>query len=112
MSSGKRSANKPVERFQAPKGTNDVFPPASKRWENMVVAFVQVVERAGYGLIQGPMFEDLGVFRRMGEGTDVVGKEMYDFLDTGDPPQHLARRPEGTASVARAFVEHRTALAP
>lgn len=51
------------------------------------------------------MFEDVGVFSRMGEGTDVVTKEMYDFWDRGD--RHLALRPEGTASVVRAFIEHR-----
>ena len=51
------------------------------------------------------MFEDIGVFQRVGEGTDVVRKEMYDFHDKGD--RHLALRPEGTASIARAFVEHR-----
>ena len=60
---------------------------------------------AGYGLVQSPMFEEIGVFRRMGEGTDVVRKEMYDFLDKGE--RHLALRPEGTASVVRAFVQHR-----
>jgi histidyl-tRNA synthetase len=51
------------------------------------------------------LFEDLGVFERMGVGTDVVRKEMYDFRDKGD--RHLALRPEATASVARAFVQHR-----
>jgi histidyl-tRNA synthetase len=50
------------------------------------------------------MFEEIGVFSRVGEGTDVVRKEMYDFLDKGE--RHLALRPEGTASVARAFVQH------
>lgn len=101
------------ERFRAPKGTHDVLPPESRRWEELVATFFTVVERAGYGLIQGPMFEDLGVFRRMGEGTDVVRKEMYEFFDK-DPksPQHLALRPEGTAGVARAFIEHRPAILP
>jgi len=51
------------------------------------------------------MFEEFAVFARVGEGTDVVRKEMYDFLDKGD--RHLALRPEGTASVVRAFVQHR-----
>ena len=51
------------------------------------------------------MFEDIGVFRRLGEETDVVTKEMYDFVDKGD--RHIALRPEGTASVVRAFVQHR-----
>src|SRR5215471_8909081 len=95
------------DSFRAPEGTHDVFPPESARWEAMIATFAGVVERAGYGLIQGPMFEDLGVYRRMGEGTDVVRKEMYDFYDKSpDNPRHLALRPEGTAGVARAFVEH------
>jgi len=54
------------------------------------------------------MFEDVGVFTRLGEGTDVVRKEMYDFRDKGD--RHLALRPEGTASVVRAWVQHRPPL--
>jgi histidyl-tRNA synthetase len=91
--------------YRAPKGTRDVLPPDSARWEALIVAFAQRVERAGYGLIQSPMFEEIGVFRRMGEGTDVVRKEMYDFLDKGD--RHVALRPEGTTSIVRAFVEHR-----
>ena len=97
----------PSETFQAPRGTHDVLPPESARWQALIATFAQVVGRAGYGLIQGPMFEDLGVFKRMGEGTDVVRTEMYDFLDKSEPPHHLALRPEGTASVVRAFVEHR-----
>ena len=59
----------------------------------------------GYGMVHTPLFEDLGVFQRMGEGTDVVTKEMYDFEDKGG--RRIALRPEGTASVVRAFVEHR-----
>ncbi|HET6954443.1 MAG TPA: histidine--tRNA ligase, partial [Acidimicrobiales bacterium] len=62
-------------------------------------------ERFGYGLVHGPLFEDVGVFQRLGVGTDVVRKEMYDFRDKGD--RHLALRPEATASVVRAFVQHR-----
>jgi len=54
------------------------------------------------------MFEDIGVFNRVGEGTDLVRKEMYDFLDKGE--RHVALRPEGTASIARAFVQHRPTL--
>ncbi len=96
-----------IASFRAPKGTHDVLPPESARWEALIATFAGIVGRAGYGLIQGPTFEDLGVFKRMGEGTDVVRKEMYDFLDKSDPPHHLALRPEGTASVVRAFVEHR-----
>ena len=67
--------------------------------------FAGRVERAGYGLVLSPMFEEVGVFERVGEGTDVVRKEMYDFEDKGG--RHLALRPEGTASVVRAYVQHR-----
>jgi histidyl-tRNA synthetase len=91
--------------FQAPKGTHDVLPPASARWEALLATFAAVVERAGYGLIQTPMFEDVGVFGRVGEGTDVVRKEMYEFTDRGG--RAMALRPEGTASVVRAFIQHR-----
>ncbi len=91
--------------FRAPKGTQDVLPPESGRWEALLATFQRVASRSGYGLIQSPMFEDIGVFQRIGEGTDVVVKEMYDFHDKGD--RHVALRPEGTAPVARAYVEHR-----
>lgn len=91
--------------FRAPKGTQDVLPPESARWEALLGTFAELAGRYGFGLIQSPMFEDIGVFQRIGEGTDVVAKEMYDFRDKGD--RHIALRPEGTAPVARAFVEHR-----
>jgi len=81
-----------------------VLPPDSARWQELIATFATMVGRAGYGLLQSPMFEEIGVFSRVGEGTDVVRKEMYDFLDKGE--RHLALRPEGTASVARAFVQH------
>ena len=95
------------ETFQTPQGTFDVMPPDSRAYETLVSRFATRVERAGYGLVISPMFEDVGVFRRVGESTDVVRKEMYDFFDKGDPPRHLALRPEGTASVVRAYVQHR-----
>jgi histidyl-tRNA synthetase len=93
------------ETFRAPIGTQDVLPPESARWQALVSAFARVAERFGHGMVHGPLFEDLGVFRRLGTGTDIVRKEMYDFRDKGD--RHLALRPEATASVARAFVQHR-----
>jgi len=95
------------ETFQTPQGTFDVLPPDSRAYETLVARFAARVGAAGYGLVISPMFEDVGVFRRVGESTDVVRKEMYDFYDKGDPPRHLALRPEGTASVVRAFVQHR-----
>lgn len=90
--------------FRAPVGTRDVLPPETGRWEALITRFAGQVSRAGYGLVQSPMFEDIGVFQRVGEGTDVVRKEMYDFHDKAD--RHLALRPEGTASIVRALVEH------
>jgi histidyl-tRNA synthetase len=90
--------------FRAPKGTQDILPPESDRWQALLGVFAGIASTYGYGLVQSPMFEDLGVFQRLGEGTDVVTKEMYDFEDKGG--RHIALRPEGTASVARAFVEH------
>ena len=71
-------------------------------------AFVTVVGAAGYEQIVPPILEDIGVFSRIGEATDVVSKEMYDFVDRGG--RHVALRPEQTASVCRAFVEHRPSL--
>src|SRR5215210_4744287 len=92
------------ERFRAPTGTTDVLPPESRRWEVLVARFATLVERAGYGMVTTPLFEDIGVFTRVGESTDVVRKEMYDFEDKGG--RRLALRPEGTAGVARAFAQH------
>ena len=91
--------------FQAPTGTRDVLPPESARWRALVAHFDRLARLAGYGLVVSPMFEELGVFQRVGESTDVVRKEMYDFEDKGG--RHLALRPEGTASVVRAYVQHR-----
>ncbi|KAA0236327.1 MAG: Histidine--tRNA ligase [Acidimicrobiales bacterium] len=92
------------EPFKAPIGTRDILPPESGRWTRLLAEFAQVMHLAGYGFIQTPMFEDIAVFRPVGEGTDVVSKEMYDFFDKGE--RHLALRPEGTASVVRAFNQH------
>ena len=97
-----------MRSYQAPTGTRDVLPPESGRWQLLTACFADLVGRAGYGLIVNPMFEDAEVFQRMGEGSDVVRKEMYDFLDKGG--RRLALRPEGTASVVRAFVQHRPVL--
>ena len=83
----------------------DILPPESARWRQFVRVFADVVESAGYGQVISPMLEDLGVFQRIGDATDVVTKEMYDFVDKGG--RHVALRPELTASVCRAFVQHR-----
>lgn len=97
-----------MAELRNPPGTFDVLPPESARWETLVATFARVVKSAGYGLILTPTFEDIAVFKRVGESTDVVRKEMYDFEDKGG--RHVALRPEVTASVARAFIQHRPSL--
>ena len=96
----------PPKLPRAPTGTHDVLWPESTRWEALVARFAARAEAAGFGLLLTPVFEDAGLFRRgMGGDSDVVTKEMYEFTDRGG--RTLALRPEGTASVVRAFVQHR-----
>jgi histidyl-tRNA synthetase len=94
-----------VPELRHPPGTFDVLPADSAAWEALLATFARVVESAGYGLIITPTFEDLAVFQRLGASTDVVRKEMYTFEDKGG--RQVALRPESTASVVRAFIEHR-----
>jgi histidyl-tRNA synthetase len=92
-------------KLQTPKGMHDVLWPESLRWEGTVARFATLVEGAGYGLTITPTLEHAGVFLRgIGEGSEVVGKEMYVFEDRDG--QMMALRPEGTAPIARAYVQH------
>ncbi|MCL4421580.1 MAG: histidine--tRNA ligase [Actinobacteria bacterium] len=101
----KESASLPFEP-RAPVGTRDVLFPESAIWTQVISAFYRRASLAGYGLVLNPLFEDARVFSRsMGEQAEVVRKEMYTFTDRGG--RELALRPEGTASVVRAFVQHR-----
>ncbi|MDE0161027.1 MAG: histidine--tRNA ligase [Acidimicrobiaceae bacterium] len=93
--------------FRAPVGTRDLLPPESGRRRRLVSVFADLADRSGFGLLESPIFEELGVFQRLGASNDVVTKELFEFFDKGDPPRHLALRPELTASVCRAFAEHR-----
>lgn len=97
-----------MPEFQTSPGMRDVLAPESTRWRRFVQVFADTVEAAGYDQIIPPLLEDIGVFSRVGEATDVVSKEMYDFVDKG--ARHVALRPEQTASVCRAFVQHRPNL--
>jgi histidyl-tRNA synthetase len=90
--------------FTAPKGTYDVLPDRSGAWSRAIEALLAPAVRAGYRLVETPIFEDTGVFLRVGEATDIVTKEMYTFDDKGG--RSLTLRPEGTAGVMRAAVEH------
>jgi histidyl-tRNA synthetase len=94
------------EGLRSPRGTHDVLPPESSRWEALITRFATLAERHGFGLAHTPTIEDARVFRRgIGEASEVVGKEMYEFDDRSG--RHLALRPEGTAPIVRAFVQHR-----
>lgn len=94
--------------FRTLKGMHDVLPPASARRRALVNRFAAMAGAAGYGEVVSPLVEDLGVFLRVGEATDVVTKEMYDFVDKDG--SRIALRPEITAGVVRAYVQHRPAL--
>ena len=94
-----------MPKFATSPGTRDILAPESSRWRHFQQTFADVVEPAGYAHIIPPMFEDIGVFLRVGETTEIVTKEMYDFEDKGG--RRVALRPEYTASVCRAYVEHR-----
>jgi histidyl-tRNA synthetase len=94
-----------VPEFQAPKGMRDVLVPESARWQALVATFAEHARRAGYGLVLTPLIEHVEVFQRVGDSTDIVRKEMYDFDDKGG--RRVAVRPEITAGMVRAFIEHR-----
>ncbi len=94
------------EKLQAPRGTSDVLPPQSAARERLVDGIAgPLMTQSGYGRIETPVFEDTALFARgVGESTDVVQKEMYTFEDQGG--RSITLRPEGTAAVCRAYVEH------
>ncbi len=91
--------------FQAPPGTRDLMSPVTDRMRAMVAAFADEATKAGFGQVTPPMFEDVGVFVRIGEATDVVNKELYAFEDKGG--RTIALRPEQTASICRVFAQRR-----
>lgn len=92
-------------KIRSPKGTRDLLPPETALWAAVEAVAREVFGRYGYGEIRTPVFEETELFvRGVGEGTDIVGKEMYTFTDKGG--RSLTLRPESTAAVARAYVEH------
>ena len=94
-----------MSKFQAPKGVSEYFPPNSNQFEYVRDQLLRSARLAGYNLIELPVFEDTEVFTRgVGESTDVVSKEMYTFEDRGG--RSITLRPEGTAGVMRAVIEH------
>ena len=94
-----------MSEFQAPKGVPDYLPPESAEFVAVRDGLLTAARRAGYGDVELPIFEDTALFARgVGESTDVVSKEMYTFADRGD--RSVTLRPEGTAGVMRAVIEH------
>lgn len=93
--------------FRAPKGTEDLLPDAARAWERLAGIAQELFSRYGYSPLYTPLFEHTEVFARgIGDATDIVSKQMYTFLDKGEPPNSLTLRPEGTASAVRAAVQH------
>ena len=91
--------------YRAPRGTSDILPQEQAYWRYIEQKAVNVCQLYGYGRIDVPTFEDTGLFSRsIGEGTDIVEKEMYTFEDKGG--NKITLRPEGTAPVCRAYLEH------
>jgi histidyl-tRNA synthetase len=93
------------QKISAPKGVSEYAPPRSSAFEFVRDSLIAPASRAGYQLIELPVFEDTELFKRgVGESTDVVSKEMYTFEDRGG--RSITLRPEGTAGVMRAVIEH------
>ncbi len=92
-------------KITAPRGTQDILPPQSARWQALESQIHGLARRFGYGEVRTPMFESTELFvRGVGEATDIVEKEMYTFTDKGD--RSITLRPEWTAPVMRAALEH------
>ena len=97
--------------YQAPRGTSDILPEEQAYWHYVAQRATHACQLYGYQRLDTPVFEDTGLFiRTVGEGTDIVEKEMYTFEDRGG--DKLTLRPEGTAPVCRAYLEHGLHNAP
>ncbi len=93
-------------KLQKPKGTQDILPLDAAKWQYVENVARETFKKYNYGEIRTPMFEHYEVISRsVGDTTDIVTKEMYDFYDKGD--RHITLRPEGTAPVVRSFVENK-----
>ena len=92
-------------KFEAPRGTHDILPPEQPAWSLVKREFQRLCALYGYRRIDTPVFEDTELFARTsGQGSDIVSKEMYTFVDRGD--RSLTLRAEATAPIVRAYVEH------
>lgn len=92
-------------KYSSVKGMHDLLPPAIDTWHHLEKIAHETMARYGYSEIRTPIVEDTDLFKRsVGESSEIVGKEMYNFLDKGQ--RDIAMRPEGTAPAARAYLEH------
>ncbi len=92
--------------LQVTRGTRDILAPEIYYWQQLEATARQILAQAAYNEIRTPIFESTELFARgIGEATDIVGKEMYTFNDRGD--RSLTLRPEGTAGVARSYIENK-----
>ena len=96
-----------MPKLQAPRGTRDLLPAEMAVWQRLEALAGSLAARYGYEPIQTPLFEDAAVFERaIGSATDVVEKELFRVLSPGSDDAKWALRPEATAGIARAFIEH------
>ncbi|HVQ57465.1 MAG TPA: histidine--tRNA ligase [Solirubrobacterales bacterium] len=94
-----------ASKYQAPRGTFDVLPEGARARARVQRAAAEIFARAGYEMVATPVFEDTELFERgVGASTDIVRKEMFTFEDKGE--RSLTLRPEGTAPICRAYLEH------
>ena len=94
-----------AEKFKAVKGTKDILPDDSTKWQTLEQTVHEFMNRWGYGEIRTPAFERTELFARsVGKESDIVSKQMYTFLDQSETS--LTLKPELTAPVMRAFLEH------
>lgn len=90
-------------KIKAPRGTMDILPEQAKKWQYIEKQFKSICQRYNYKEIRTPLFEHTELFQRsVGDTTDIVQKEMYEFKDRGG--RSITLRPEGTAPVARAYI--------
>ena len=91
--------------FKRPRGTSDILPQDQPHWSHVYSTASKIAEQFGFGRIDTPTFEETSLFQRgVGDETDIVQKEMYSFDDHGG--DSITLRPEGTASVCRAYIEN------
>ncbi len=92
--------------IQALRGMKDILPPQSERFVHIVETASKIARRYGYDYIETPLLEETALFKRsVGESSDIVGKEMYQFIDKGG--NDVCLRPEGTAGIVRAFIQNK-----